>query len=604
MSHDNALSVILGLEDLLTAARDLKEERTQRESVSKEVAKKLASLRTRLEPLRDERVLKCYEALRKKAPDLEGLREILTGTPEHKPESQVALLRELCSLAPPSRDEAQAVAIRLRQVDLRQTALAGSDAERAWQTAELLEAALRFHEGHPQTSKCPVCGNQGGLDSHWAESTRSEVNRLKALSNEAKSVRIERESALIAARKLMKEAPTSLRRGAEVGIDISLASQCWSDYESGRCLEELTAIADHLVGEHLLSLSAALQTLSAQAAHELDARQSEWREVHGPLTAFLAEATEARRHDPDVKVLKRAESWLKEASDEIRAARFLPIGQAAQTHWETLRQDSNVELGGVMLAGTGTQRRVSLDVTVDGVQGAALSVMSQGELNALALSLFLPRATLEESAFRFIVIDDPVQSMDPARVDGLARTLERVAKTRQVLVFTHDARLEEAIRRMGISADILELTRRENSIVEARVALDPVRRALEDAAALAKTPDLDPRAAARVIPGFCRIALEAAFDQVVRRVLLSRGHVHREVEERLERARTLRQKASLALFDDIEQTNVEDELRRLGGHEAVNAFKLCNKGTHGQPIADPLGLVRDTRKLASQIGKR
>ena len=61
---------------------------------------------------------------------------------------------------------------------------------------------------------------------------------------------------------------------------------------------------------------------------------------------------------------------------------------------------------------------------MDGVEGAALGVMSQGELHALALSLFIPRATLPESPFRFIVIDDPVQSMDPARVDGLARVLE------------------------------------------------------------------------------------------------------------------------------------------------------------------------------------
>ena len=52
---------------------------------------------------------------------------------------------------------------------------------------------------------------------------------------------------------------------------------------------------------------------------------------------------------------------------------------------------------------------------IDGVAGAALGVMSQGELHALALALFLPRATLPESPFRFVVIDDPVQSMDPAQ---------------------------------------------------------------------------------------------------------------------------------------------------------------------------------------------
>ena len=144
---------------------------------------------------------------------------------------------------------------------------------------------------------------------------------------------------------------------------------------------------------------------------------------------------------------------------------------------------------------------MALDVTVDGVEGAALGVMSQGELHSLALSLFVPRATLPESPFRFIVIDDPVQSMDPARVDGLARVLENASADRQVVVFTHDDRLPEAVRRLDIAAEIIEVTRRDASVVELRRALDPVGRYLEDALAVAGTADL-PSSAAR--PGRAR----------------------------------------------------------------------------------------------------
>ena len=50
------------------------------------------------------------------------------------------------------------------------------------------------------------------------------------------------------------------------------------------------------------------------------------------------------------------------------------------------------------------------------------------------------------SSFRFLVIDDPVQAMDPAKVDGLARVLESTAVGRQVIVFTHDNRLAQAVR--------------------------------------------------------------------------------------------------------------------------------------------------------------
>ena len=78
--------------------------------------------------------------------------------------------------------------------------------------------------------------------------------------------------------------------------------------------------------------------------------------------------------------------------------------------------------------------------------------MSQGELHALALSLFVPRATLAESPFRFVVIDDPVQSMDPARGRRPRPRARRARpRTRQVVVFTHDDRLPEAVRRLGIA---------------------------------------------------------------------------------------------------------------------------------------------------------
>ena len=123
--------------------------------------------------------------------------------------------------------------------------------------------------------------------------------------------------------------------------------------------------------------------------------------------------------------------------------------------------------------------------------------------------------------------------MDPARVDGLARVLESASADRQVVVFTHDDRLPEAVRRLDVAAEILEVTRRDGSVVELRRALDPVGRYLEDALAVAGTADLPSPAAARVVPGLCRLALEAACMEVVRRRRLTRGEPHAEVERAL-----------------------------------------------------------------------
>jgi len=68
-------------------------------------------------------------------------------------------------------------------------------------------------------------------------------------------------------------------------------------------------------------------------------------------------------------------------------------------------------------------RKLVMDVSVDGTQTAALGVMSQGELHPLALSLFLPRAAASDSLFGFVVVDDPVRSVDPAKVRGPAKVL-------------------------------------------------------------------------------------------------------------------------------------------------------------------------------------
>ena len=152
-----------------------------------------------------------------------------------------------------------------------------------------------------------------------------------------------------------------------------------------------------------------------------------------------------------------------------------------KTNWDELRQESNVSLDGFHLQKSGNVRRAEVAVSVDGSAASAFGVMSQGELHSLAVSVFLPRAGFRESLFRFMVIDDPVQSMDPSKVDGLARVLAAAATDRQVIVFTHDERLPEVARRLGLNATVFEVTRRSESVVEVRAVLDPVERYIDDA---------------------------------------------------------------------------------------------------------------------------
>ena len=257
------------------------------------------------------------------------------------------------------------------------------------------------------------------------------------------------------------------------------------------------------------------------------------------------------------------------------------------------------------LEGTKTSRRVNLDVTVDGVESVALSVMSQGELHAMALAI-LPAAcaTVADSPFRFLVIDDPVQAMDPAKVDGLATVLDEVAARRQVVVFTHDDRLPEAVRRLGIAATVVQVTRGPLSVVDLAVIGDPATRHIDDAMAIAKTDDLPEVVRQRVVPGFCRLAIEAILTDIARRRLLRRGVPHQDVESRVASCTTLNMRAALALFEDESKSGEVMSRLNMYGKYAPDAFRAVNKGSHVGLGGDLVGFVRDAERLVNDLRRQ
>jgi hypothetical protein len=353
------------------------------------------------------------------------------------------------------------------------------------------------------------------------------------------------------------------------------------------------------------SLATAVTGLRSSAERVLQDRAAAWHPLARDLAAWGELARKGNAASVRGNDLRKAIDWLRATGKEVRNARLAPFARTSAEVWETLRQESNVELGPITLAGAGPMRKVTLDVTVDGVPGAALSVMSQGELHALGLALFLPRATAADSPFGFVIIDDPVQAMDPAKVDGLARVLSSVAATRQVVVFTHDDRLPAALRQLQLPATVLAVTRRERSVVTVRQVSDPVKRYLEDARALAKTVSLPEGVRAVAVAGLCRGAIEAACVEVVRSRDLGRGVAHSAVEESLGRAsHSLQDLVALALFGSASRVGeVPAGLRALGGPPCANAFWDAKKGVHDPQHGDLKRFIDDTERLAKALRK-
>lgn len=599
----DTMSAALGIDALAGAGERLRSCRLEREKHAKAVEADCREYRTALAGLDDDDLARtcgaAIAAARANAWDLDALELVLEGVIDPGNDG-MALLRALASLPIPSNEAVHAAAERLQAGDERATAVAATDAGRADQIAELLARSLDVHTAHGE-QRCPVCG-AGRLDGDWRARTEAMVERLRRDSKEAVEARQFLKDARIEAYALLTPPPAELQRAGEVDIDPGDLMTAWKRW---------SAVSDDMTNPQLIEhlrqpcadLAAAATTLREQASAELERREDRWRPVARALRDWLPEAKAAavgRRALPDIK---KAESWLNLATGRIRTERFRPVADRAARVWELLRQNSAVSLDHLELSGHANQRRLALDVSIDGADGKALGVMSQGELHALALSLFLPRALLPESPFGFVVIDDPVQAMDPGKVDGLARVLDMAARTRQVVVFTHDERLPESIRRLQIHADVVEVTRRAESVVECRKTRDPVKQYLHDARSLIRTDDLPAGAAARAAPLYCRLALEAACTEVVRRRRIGRGEAHAAVAEVLTEARTLLQKLALALFDDAGRAgDVMERINRQWGSRAGDAVARSNRGSHAPvPLGETEDLVAKTEGTTRSI---
>jgi energy-coupling factor transporter ATP-binding protein EcfA2 len=617
--HD-LLASVLGLEDLTAADKRLQFAVKQREDALSAAKKELVQLKGRLQAFggQDERATAVLAALAATAPakwDIGAAIAAATGSQVREGPGSLAALRRLAQLDAPPRDTVRATATALRAAAEGLAATAGTSAARAGELARLLEAALGLHESHGD-GDCPVCGNPGALTAAWRTATEQHRDRLRAEAAAADDAFKAAEGALHQALDLLRPLPADLAvPDPATSIDLTAVAAAWRHWAAGpwesvsgrrATPEALSALAAHLEGARAV-LADAVAALRLAAERELTRRDDRWAPLAAEAASWCTRAEAARAGSQPVSALKAARAWLAGARDDLRDQRLAPLADKSRAVWEQLRQESSVGLGAFRLVGANTNRRLELHVSLDGEDGTALGVMSQGEINALALSVFLPRATMPDSPFRFLVIDDPVQAMDPAKVDGLARVLHEVSKVRQVLVFTHDNRLAAAVKDLEIPATILEVTRQPRSQVTVRPCLDVWDQALDDAAAINADPQVPDAIKERVVPGLCRTAVEAAFAQVYWRRQLRAGWTRAEVEEAIGGSKRLNLNglAALTIFGTAEdRNNVADELERRWGRNVARLVKDLNKGSHQGYPGDLRNLIDDSRGLVKRIGER
>ncbi|MGW5387978.1 AAA family ATPase [Nocardia sp. NPDC003963] len=629
----DALHQLLGLDELITAHERIRVRRLDLERTARTARRERQTLLTELAGVTDRRALRAGALLRDPVPDPVELAELVADTAAG-PEPEA--LRAVLALELPTADRIAGLAGRISTAVAAVAAATAPEVVADLRVLELLRAAYAHVVDHdrpaaPEVAEaagpaspgsrdtgsgrsvpepaaheialCPVCGH-GALDRQWSHDTAAAIEGLTGRTAELARSRDELAGALAELRALTGKVPPELTTAAgTTGLDTSGLGETWAHWAGLPDHRELGELPARVRTVHE-RLCAELGFAQQRAGKELDRLDEAWAPFAPRLRTWLELTRTVTAQAAELQTARAAEEWLKSATARVRDERLAPLAGTARWVWQTLRQQSSVELGGIQLQGNANSaRRVHLEVTVDEVDGAALGVMSQGELHALGLALFLPRATVAASPFRFVVIDDPVQAMDPAKVDGLARVLATVAWERQVVVFTHDDRLAEAVRRMQIDARIIEVQRRERSVIEIRPAGDPVQRYLDDARALLRTPQLPRTIADELVATCCRSALEAASLARAKRLLLADGMDHREVQRHIDRAQSTRAMVTLAVLGPGHR--IEDLNKQLAkeGRWAVEVVRDATAGAHVPIARDLAELIAETGRFAEWLAR-
>ena len=148
----------------------------------------------------------------------------------------------------------------------------------------------------------------------------------------------------------------------------------------------------------------------------------------------------------------------------------------------------------------------------------------------------------------------------------------------------------------------MTIKRRAASRIEVVAGQPPSDRYLAEAFAVAKTEDLAPEVRARVLPGFCRSAIEAACASAIRHRLIGQGVPHAEVEDRIAALTSLTTWLAAAFdLSPAQGKEVGDRVRALAGEEAQRTVRLISKGTHQLVHVDGTRLVAQTKALVKAL---
>ncbi|MBP2454093.1 hypothetical protein [Mycolicibacterium lutetiense] len=171
-----------------------------------------------------------------------------------------------------------------------------------------------------------------------------------------------------------------------------------------------------------------------------------------------------------------------------------------------------------------------------------------------------------------------------------------IAKTHQVIVFSHDDRLASVIRDTGVDARLIEVVREKGSRVTVRDNVNPALRQVGDIFALIKDDKMPDDIKGRAAPALFRMALESAAKQTFYAKEALAGRALTESEDRWLSAKKTSNRLALAIHGDP-QTDLTAWLKP----ERKRALWICNAGAHGDAKPVSIHDARDLEKTVLEV---
>ncbi len=352
----------------------------------------------------------------------------------------------MAALAAHDKDTDAAVAATETALETaRQRAVEASD--RAPASAQLAALALGMLSDH-----CPVCGqpiNEATVREHLEE-VRAASEQLAVSAQQAKDTlaRAQTDLAQIRERaRQRREAEAALHAARAAAQDLlhdaaprlRVVGQPLDDAASRELLDGLRQARERLLqvyqdaqrvgGIHLARLDGDVDALSAELA-----------DAQGKVDQLERRCSQAKSLEHAAH--RAAENIVEKALDKLRPS-FAEVFDRLNPNpafTELLaRQDVFRNRNQVVPVVRDRDRNIDAN---------PLLVLSEGQLNVVALSYFLGMAlNAQEAMVPFLVLDDPLQALDVIAILGFGDLCRRIRDERQLIVTTHDRRFADVLVR-------------------------------------------------------------------------------------------------------------------------------------------------------------